>query len=292
MTMKKILKEWKTFTEAVGDESQTIMNKMLYALGEDPFQPEKGKKYKTVGSHRKEFEEIVGLQFIAKMEMEKKNKEKDVTSALQSLSKYRKGMADYDPAQDIHNNETGLYATLKKLEQKAAEEQAKSETFQHAINGVGLYVARYLSNIQGVNISEIFQKLSDLKAKIFLESLSSEETKWLKENFYSFLDEVYESVGLNMGSVWTGDVTARGRPTPKKGKATIGGSRASDWFWANPRPWPNGAYDVFVTSVKKQLKPSPRREVEPEQKPSTPTPEKSERAKELDDFFSRFYGGK
>ena len=39
--MKKILKEWKTFTEAVGNESQTIMNKMLYALGEDPFQPER-----------------------------------------------------------------------------------------------------------------------------------------------------------------------------------------------------------------------------------------------------------
>jgi len=46
---------------------------------------------------------------------------------------------------------------------------------------------------------------------------------------------------------------------------------------------------VFVTSVKKQLNPAPRKASEP--KPSAPAPEKSDRARDLEAFFAK-YGGK
>lgn len=285
MTMKKILKEWKTFTEAVGDESQSIMSKLASALDYDAF-------HSTRGTHRQEFEDIVGEDFLMKMEEVLDSFEQKSNKKYKYLDKeIREFQIELKYADLEPEIETQAYSKLRSMKRDLRDFERSYNGAVLGKNGMGLYVAQYLSVTPGSNVPEIFQKLSDLKSEIFLESLSPEEMKWLKENFYSFLDETFESAAVNTASVWTGDVTARGKPTPKKrGKKTVAGGQVGDWFWANPSPWPNGAYDVFITSVKKQLKPSPRREVEPEPEPEAP--EKSERAKELDDFFSRFYGGK
>lgn len=284
MTMKKILKEWRTFTEAANDESQNIMDKLVVALDYEAFHSAKG-------THRQEFESIVGPDFLKKMDevlksFAQKNNEK-YKYLDKEIRDLERGLQNADLEPEL---ETQAYSDLRSMKRELKDFERSYNGAVLGKNGMGLYVAQYLSDTPGADVPGIFQQLSDLKAKIFLESLTPEETTWLKENFYSFIDETIESAGVNTASVWTGDVTARGKPTPKKGRKTVAGGQVGDWFWANPKPWPNGAYDVFVTSVKKQLNPAPRKADEP--KPSAPAPEKSERAKELDDFFSRFYGGK
>ena len=284
MTMKKILKEWKTFTEAVGDESQSIMSKLASALDYDAF-------HSVRGTHRQEFEDIVGEDFLMKMEevlqfFAQKDNEK-FKYLRKEITKFQRDLEFADLEPEI---ETQAYASLRSMKRDLKEFERGYNGAVLGKNGMGLYVARYLSVTPGANSPEIFQKLSDLKANIFLESLSEEEMAWLKENFYEFVDETIESAGVNTASVWTGDVTARGNPTPKKrGRKTVAGGQIGDWFWGNPSPWPNGAYDIFLSSLENQLNPSPRKEVEPE--PESPEAEKSDRAKELEAFFAK-YGGK
>jgi len=283
MTMKKILKEWKTFTEAVGNESQSVMDKLVVALDYEAFHSAKG-------THRQEFESIVGPDFLKKMDevlksFAQKNNEK-YKYLDKEIRDFQRDLQNADLEPEL---ETQAYSQLRSMKRELKDFERSYNGAVLGKNGMGLYVAQYLSVTPGADIPEIFQQLSDLKAKIFLESLTPEETEWLKENFYSFIDETIESAGVNTASVWTGDVTARGNPTPKKGRKTVAGGQVGDWFWANPRPWPNGAYDVFVTSVKKQLNPAPRKASEP--KPSAPAPEKSDRARDLEAFFAK-YGGK
>ena len=283
MTMKKILKEWRTFTEAAGDESQSIMNKLASVLDYEAF-------HSVKGTHRQEFESIVGQDFLTKMDevlevFAHHNNEK-YKYLSKEIRQFEMELQNADLEPEI---ETQAYSDLRNMKRDLKDFERSYNNAVLGKNGMGLYVIQYLKKIPGANVSEVFQQLSDLKAKIFLESLTPEETTWLKENFYSFIDETIESAGVNTASVWTGDVTARGNPTPKKGRKTVAGGQVGDWFWANPKPWPNGAYDVFVTSVKKQLNPAPRKADEP--KPSAPEPEKSERARDLEAFFAK-YGGK
>ena len=283
MTMKKILKEWKTFTEAVGDESQNIMNKLALALDYEAF-------HSVKGTHRQEFESIVGPDFLEKMDEVLEYFAQKSNEQYKYLEKQiREFQIDLESANLEPEIETQAYSELRSMKRQLRDFERSYNGAVLGKNGMGLYVAQYLSVTPGANIPEIFQKLSDLKADIFLESLSPEEMKWLKENFYSFIDETIESAGVNTASVWTGDVTARGNPTPKKGRKTVAGGQVGDWFWANPRPWPNGAYDVFITSVKKKLNPDPRKDDEP--RPEAPEMEKSDRAKELEAFFAK-YGGR
>lgn len=295
MTMKKILKEWRVFSEALTldkglpnyGQPDGLLRKYVSALENDAFHSAKG-------AHRAEFEKVVGAKTLKAIDDKIKALEakyqKDIKPLKRAIKNYQVELRSGNIEPEF---ETQAYSELKSAKQAVKNHEREYDSAILAKDGLGFYLANFLSAVEGDKSGQIFKDLTNLKVKIFLDSLNPEETAWLKDNFYDFIEETLAGAITNVASVWTGDVTARGKATPKKGRKTVIGGQVGDWFFGNPSPWPQGAYVLFVDELKDQLNPNERKEkeqvVEPEKKEKE---EPSERAQALNDFFAKFYGDK
>jgi len=298
MKMKKILNEWKKFTLY---EQEKRIDKGLLNLG----QPDglmkafvdalSNEHYNQGGTHRRDFEQILGQDFLSYLQ----DKIKETTPNTE-LSVQKREISDELKKPNLTDKKYNeLQSGLKNLNRLIKKQQKVFNKYVNAFNGLSYYlvVTANETDESGNKATQIVNDMIDKKTDMLVGQIKTnrEYFKFIEDNFYSFIDKLVESAGANPASVWRGGPDFRGKPTSSKAPQVVAAGSPQDWFLANPQ----GAFPLFVQSLEQKLsnvqgmslKSRDEAENEPQPEPATQPPVQNDRMSGMmsrfDDFFSK-----